>query len=248
MRKTLPACLAMTLICFLLFNSSCKKKTITQKLQLHLHANVDSNEIDLGGAYANAEGRNISFSNIRYYISNVKMIDETGATVDIPGTILYHSGEENYEVGEIPVGNYKSIAFDIGVPAADNHSNPASHESGDPLGVQDPAMYFSPENGYIFMDLEGMVDSFDTGHGVPQRAFTYMLGTDALRKRIIMPVHSSTFKVSEGNNITVHMIADFSLLLKGIDMKNVYKVNPLTDLHDATLLDNNLSNTFSYEQ
>jgi hypothetical protein len=58
-----------------------------------------------------------------------------------------------------------------------------------------------------------------------------------------MPVHSTLFKVSEGNNLTVHMTANFSQLLKGIDMKNVYKVNPITDLHDATLLDNNTSAT-----
>jgi hypothetical protein len=75
-----------------------------------------------------------------------------------------------------------------------------------------------------------------------------MLGTDALRKRIIMPVHTNLFKVTECNNLTVHMTADFSKLLQGIDMKNVYKVNPLTDLHDATQLDNNLTYLFSYEQ
>ena len=63
-----------------------------------------------------------------------------------------------------------------------------------------------------------------------------------------MPVHTNLFKVTEGNNLTVHMTADFSKLLQGIDMKNVDKVNPLTDLHDATQLDNNLTYLFSYEQ
>jgi hypothetical protein len=61
MKKIPLPSLSLMLLCLLAFHSSCKRKTITPKRQLHLHADMDSNEIDLGGAYANADGRNIAF-------------------------------------------------------------------------------------------------------------------------------------------------------------------------------------------
>jgi hypothetical protein len=249
MKNKIFALSCITAVVFIALSiQGCKKKSTVQKLQLHLHANVDTNEVDLGTTYANAAGRNISLSSIRYYISNVKMIDQTGAIVSIPGTILVSPPTEEYELGEIPVGTYKSITFDVGVAAADNHSDPASKSSTDPLHTQSPSMNFGTTDGYVFADLEGMVDTSSAGTSAPNAAFSYKIGTDALRKTVTMPVHSSLYTVTANNNITVHIIADFSVMLRGLDMKTIRTVTPQSDLHDATLISNNISSMFTYEQ
>ena len=72
--------------------------------------------------------------------------------------------------GNIPVGSYKSISFNVGVQPSDDHSDPSTHTGADALAVQTPSMHFATTtDGYIFMAVEGLVDSSVAGTGKPIR-------------------------------------------------------------------------------
>src|SRR4051812_9638966 len=103
----------------------CKKKEIFSEssvplikgsLMLHIHTNVDENEV--GGydsVYVMTDGRKISISIAQLYISNIQLIRTDGSAFDLTGiNILKTMEQEKYSFNDIPSGNYKSVRFNVG--------------------------------------------------------------------------------------------------------------------------------------
>ena len=70
---------------------------------------------------------------------------------------------ENYEFDTLSVNSINNIAFLIGVDSVNNHLDPATYQSNNPLSYQSPSMHWqmgiTPESwSYLFIVLEGNVD------------------------------------------------------------------------------------------
>lgn len=70
---------------------------------------------------------------------------------------------QSITVENIPVGEYKGIKFDIGVPADLNAENPNDFGADNPLS--DPSLYWSGWQSYTFMRLDGCYDRDGMGLG-----------------------------------------------------------------------------------
>jgi hypothetical protein len=238
-----------------LFLAGCKPDATTSTtamLMLHLHTNIDTNEVDPGTSYHNWAGRNVQLTRAQYYLSNFVLTRTDGSTVNVNGRILNTWGTEEYMVGNIPTGTYKSISFRVGVDAANNHTDPAAHVSTDVLATQSPSMHFVDlTTGYIFMAVEGLVDSSAAGTGTPTKTFSYHIGTDALLGAVTMGDHSvwpyTVYTATAGSSMTVHLIADYGKLFNGIDMNANNVTNTTDNLPLATSLAHNISSMFIYE-
>ena len=249
--KFILCCTAAVLI----FMGGCKTDpTPTAMLMLHLHTNIDTNEVAPGASYPNWAGRNVQFTRAQYYLSNITLTKTDGSKVGLSGRVLVTWGTEDYMVGNIPVGSYKSISYQVGVDANNNHTDPASHTATDVLSAQNPSMHFADNaTGYIFMAVEGMVDSSATGTGTPNKTFSYHIGTDALLTTVAMPDHSAApysqvYTATANGSITFHMIADYGKLFKNVDMKTNTVTNTIDNPTLATALAVNISSMFRYEE
>ena len=246
-------------LCFtvavLFFLGGCKPDpTPTAMLMLHLHTDIDTNEVAPGTSYPNWAGRNVQFTRAQYYLSNITLTKTDGSKVNVNGRVLVTWGTEDYVVGNIPTGSYKSISYQVGVDASNNHTDPASHTATDVLAVQNPSMHFADNaTGYIFLAVEGMVDSSTTGTGTPNKTFSYHIGTDALLTTVTLPDHSAApynqvYTANEYGTITFHMIADYGKLFKNIDMKTNTVTNTTDNSALATSLALNIPAMFHYEE
>ncbi|MDB5282713.1 MAG: hypothetical protein JWO06_1788 [Bacteroidota bacterium] len=242
-----PGVLFISIIAML---ASCKKGADTSLLTLRLHSNIDTAAIVTGTTYTNKMGRNISFSRTEYYLSNIQLTNTDGSLVPVSGIVLVNSSTTDYTIGSVPIGNYKSISFDVGLNT-NNHDDPTAHTGNDPLAVQSPSMHFSTNTlGYIFMAVEGLVDS--TGAGTPNKPFSYLVGTDALLRPVTMGDHSVTpytaFAATSQKVMVVDLIADFGTFSKNVDMN----ANPVTNSSDypvvADSLAKNIPLMFRYGQ
>jgi len=242
--------LGLTLVSLII--TGCKKDDPKYgTLQLHIHSNVDTAEID--PTVPNPiNGRQTILSSIRYYISGIKMTKTDGSVVSVAGNILYQTGTEDYTVGAIPVGTYKSIAFNIGVQQGDNHSDPAGKSSTDVLASQNPTMHYaSTYDGYYFMAIKGLVDSNNSN--TPNKAISYVIGTDSYLKTVTLGDHSAapfnaTYTFAEGKNNTVHILGDFKKLFANVDLN----ASPATATSDiawvAKAISDNIPTMFRYEE
>ncbi|MBS1646098.1 MAG: hypothetical protein JST67_02025 [Bacteroidetes bacterium] len=217
MKKIILTQLVISLLFF-----SCKKKEETQTpptplgtAALHLHTNINNNEVDSGMIASDDLGRKIKLNIAQFYISNVTLKQSNGSTVALTGMyLLKNIQQEEYVLGQIPTGNYSSISFNVGIDAATNATLPASHTGI--LAAQTPPMWFgSALQGYIFMNIEGASDS--TGTGSYFRSFAYQIGTNVLYQHVTLTYNTASPLVitSQGTSL-IHVTCDYGYLLKNV--------------------------------
>ena len=111
----------------------------------------------------------------RFYVSNVRLVDATGAEAPVTldatawqgygvalldfedgtGQCVGGSAETNTAVhGTVAPGSYVGLKFDVGVPTAANHLNVSAASA--PLN--NSAMYWSWTSGYKFIKVDGLVN------------------------------------------------------------------------------------------
>lgn len=224
----------------------------TGTFMLHLHTNIDTTEVeDYDTVYTTASGRSMSLSMAQFYISEVQLVKLDGSTYDIPDAkILKVLETEQYVVANVPVGNYKSFRFKVGLNAATNQLNPAT--PSDSALLNKPAMWFgSPvqPDGYVFLNVQGKIDTTAAMNGalVP---FSYKIGTNANYKQVNLP--DKNFSIIQDQVEYGHLTVDYSQLLNGIQLNQSANLTVTTAAANSTTIAativNNIPSMFSYEE
>lgn len=101
--------------------------------------------------YINAAGNPFSISSLKYIITRVVLIDQSGNEVPLNNyDIIDAFGSSQLDPITLPNGTYQSMKFTVGVDTPHNVSNTAI---GDLVPGSD--MHFSSADGYIFLKHEG---------------------------------------------------------------------------------------------
>lgn len=246
---------------FLLFNISCKKHDPTPTttvdsttLYIHLHTNLDTNEVDdYNTVYEMTGGRKVSASIAQLYISHIQLIKEDGSLYDIPNTIVFKVQEtEPYLLGNVPVGNYKSIRFYVGLDSATNTLAATANAA-----LNHSEMWFNAAaqpGGYVYVNFQGKIDTTANGNGTEaqMQPFMYMLGTNAAYKLVTMPDHSPVYNFTKDNAQYIHIIIDYAKLFTGVQLNNPANLMIMNAAANATgigtTVNNNIPSMFSYEE
>ena len=180
--------------------------------------------------------RTYNFSKLRYWISNVTLVDSKGAEYVIPNSyyLMEEVGDLNLsgtisdkltyparkreaiDVEEIPAGEYKSIKFAIGIDA--KHNDNLSLQAGElsiANGMSNIAWMW--HTSYIFSSVSGSVKE-----GATSTDFLAETGLNANYKTVSIdfssPVNFSTVK-------GVVLNLDVTKVIDGIDLIKTPKVN-----------------------
>jgi hypothetical protein len=251
-------CFILLIACFAFYMSACKKKkdavtptTPTGTLMFHLHTNVDTNEVDnYNTVYTLRGGRKISVSKAQLYISNIQLIKLDGTTYSVPNTIIYKVQEaEVYLIGQVPVGNYKSISFEVGLDPTTSLKTPTATDSA----LNQPSMWFgsaAQPQGYTYVNFQGSIDTTTAGNSSTLIPFKYLIGTNSNAKQVTMPVEN--YSVTQGQTQFVHLIIDYNMLFNGIKLNNSNNLTVASVADNATVfgttISNNIVSMFRYEQ
>jgi hypothetical protein len=223
----------------------------TGTFMFHLHTYLDLNEVDLYGiTYTTTAGRNISLSMAQLYISDIQLVKLDGSTYTVSGKKLLKVLEaDTYLVGNVPVGNYKTIRFKVGLDASSNQLNPTA--TADSIVLNRPAMWFgntAQPDGYVFLNVQGMIDTSTTMSGTPV-PFSYKIGTNANYKQVVMP--DKNFSVVENQVTFDHLWVDYNQLFTGIQLNQNSNLFVTTVADNSTALAttivNNIPAMFVYE-
>jgi len=245
-----------------LCNQACKKKDTTTPtpaptpngtLMLHLHTNIDSNEVnEYNEVYVANNGRKVSLSIAQLFVSGIQLVKADGSTYDVPNVNILKTMEvEEYLVGSVPSGNYRSIRFQVGLSSATNSTTPASNDST----LNRPAMWFGSSAqplGYVFVNFQGKIDTSNAANGTAaqMQTFSYKIGTNANLKQINMP--DQNYSVLPNQTQFVHITVNYNKLFTGIQLNNANNLTMNTvSANSSTLaaqLAGNIASMFSYEE
>lgn len=150
-----------------------------QAVTLRFAAQVNDQVAQCDQAYSNIglSQNTISFTDLRFYVSNIRLVNAAGTEVPVTLTqdelwqhadtalLDFENGSGGCRetgndalnaqvVGTVPADTYTAIAFDMGVPFDLNHADVTTAAS--PLNVS--AMWWNWQSGYKFMRVDLMIE------------------------------------------------------------------------------------------
>lgn len=197
----------------------------------------------LHAAYTHpASGEEITITELRYYITNIRLHANDGSTWVEPES--YHlvdasDSEFHLQLNEVPSKEYTSMTYLLGVDSLRN-------SSGAQTGALDPVhnMFWSWNTGYIFVRAEGTSPASPDGH------FTYHLGGFSGPYNAIREIHHSfdetILRVAPDANPSVHVMVQAARFWHGgislADISGVHMPGA-----NAALLATNFAGGFRYD-
>ena len=197
-------------------------------------------EFDRGTTH-DLNGQEVTFDEFKFYISNIALEDENGELTDLADIKLINFESlttSTFKIGNLPLGTYNKIQFDLGVPPEENVSawDPELYGGEHPLN--DQAMYFQEAGSYKFMDLVGFVNE-----GGDPNIFTYGPGHNTIfqKKRSIL----NRIELTVESPYTIEIEVDMALLLRNINPIDEPKIQQSNNLTFGRRLLQNLKSAFS---
>lgn len=243
------------IITFILFTSAvvftgCKKDKdngpAERSISFHLHTVVGNTVANYTSVFTDATGRSFTLSDCRYYISNIVFIKDDGTELPMTGKVLLaNPATMKYEIGKVPVGKYKGYRFLFGIDSVTNHSDPATYPSSSPLSYQNPTMHWGWNQGYIFMIMEGKVDTSAAGNGTPDFDFYYHIGLDQMKRTI--DFSTTAFEVRSNEDTELGIVFDIRKVLDGVNIPLEYYTHTMDVLPLATKIADNIPSAFQPE-
>lgn len=216
----------------------------TEKISLHLHSMVGTDEAAYGITYHDGSGRQFNLSDFRYYLSNFVLIKESGEEVPLSGVVMLASpAAHQYELGEVPSGSYKGFRFLVGLDSATNHTDPTIYPADNPLSIQSPGIHWDWNSGYIFMKIEGYVDTTLNADGSPDFEYFYHVGMDELKRTI--DFSTSAFEVKSGADAELALEFDLLKALSNVEMRTENETHTFNNMPLAEKIADNWQSAFS---
>ncbi len=264
MKKILPAVFAV------LFFASCSKNNdplpdFNEKVKAPLIIEFDNVAGDKNlqlntGVYTNAAGEQFSVSNLKYFISNIKLTSSDGHEYVVPQDSSYflidEANEASHEVHlNIPVAEYNKLTFTVGVDSLRSTMD-VSKRTGvlDPSGSMEDGMYWGWNSGYIFLKLEGISPAAPVD-ATGQRKFRFHIGgfggysapTINNIKTVSLDLSKAgVARVQQGRESQVHLFADIMKVLNGSTNVSI-AANPQVMFSDYSVkVANNYAAMFSH--
>ncbi len=212
-----------------------KKEPVANDITLHFNNTFKNSAIVLGDAASaaattntSAEGQVHHFSELKYVISNIRLVKSDGSEIpynindlDKGATVVNQANPQtlNYVLSNIPSGEYKQLKFGLGVkPELNTLDQVRFPKFYAGAGANDTEMMWEWGTGYRFTKLEGFYDtdnkemSIHTGSTVEGEEGAYTQGIDAYRD-ISISLPSNVVVGRTAPRITI--MADFDHLLSG---------------------------------
>ncbi|MEO1448236.1 MAG: MbnP family protein [Bacteroidota bacterium] len=204
----------MSLLAMLCLAASCKPDPVepdpTGIFELSITPRVGGQEFSSDQIFENIQGQRFNVEVFKLYLSELRLVKEDGTELPLTDVLLFDfvdGGVNKTEHGggvfkqfTVPAGRYTGLKFGVGVPDSLNQGNPALYESGHPLSVGS-GMHWNWTTGYIFLKLDGRIDTTGTPTGPLDEGFTYHTGTNDLFRDMTYQADDHAFTLTKDTEV-----------------------------------------------
>ena len=159
----------------------------------------------------------IQFTRATYYLSKPTLYDENETVIPVSENyFLVHHDTETLFIDPMTTSQtIDSIAVNIGVDASENNNDPALQDNDSPLAFQSPSMHWGWTNGYLFMVIEGTVDT--DGNGILDDVFAFHIGLNS-NLREIRSASGLNIEANSTSKSYLTFEINYDQLFTGIDL------------------------------
>jgi len=184
----------------------------TGSMKMEFNNRVDANPLVLNTTYTNAIGEAYTLKKFNYYISNVVLIKNDNTPVSVNAYQIIKQSDDTSRtmtLKGIPEGNYKAMKIMLGIDSASNRSG--AHTGGLDF-VYAADMFWSWNQGYIFLKAEG------TATASPSGDFAYHIGgfggTYKTQREFVFNFVTEQIIISKSTQPKVNLTVNVSELFK----------------------------------
>lgn len=191
------------LFCVMSIFTSCKKEKeisseVTYELKVKVMAKYGDELLHADKKYALPSGDSILFSELSFYFSNCKMGDKLVADAAL---FRWTQAEKPFFIhtgSKLPATSLTAL---LGVDSSVNQSDPSTFELHHPLNIlQANDMHWGWNPGYIFVKIEGKVDTLTNGlSSETLLPISYHLGKNSNQRSILFDAISIHLKSDEAS-------------------------------------------------
>lgn len=141
--------------------------------------------------FGDTQTQQVSVTRLDYLLSEFSLLRTNGEWVGITNQFAFVSAREgrtSFVLTNTPGGMFKRVAFNVGLPPAFNHADPARFAPGHPLNPNVNGLHWNWQGGYVFLALEGRWRNGDS----EVNGYSFHLATDEQLARIELPVTAAT--------------------------------------------------------
>ncbi len=214
------------------------------QFRLELDHQFNGSTLQFNVDYTTGPGDNFKLSMLKYYVSNVQLQKADGS---------WWSAKESYylvdaaslassilQVDSVPVAEYKSIRYMVGVDSVRNFS-------GAQTGALAPSngMFWSWNSGYIFLKLEG--SSTQSSNGVEFHIGGFV-GENAAQSVISHDFGTARLRITPSGNPQAHILVAVNKIFDGASPVSLATLNIIhMPGANAKLVANNIATMFVYD-
>jgi len=165
---------------------------------------------------AGAEERALRVTRFAALVSGVALARADGGAVRLDGQYGFvdaEQGKMSVTLRNVPEGDYVGLEFQLGLPAAVKHADPAQWPAGHPLNPIVNGLHWGWSGGYVFAAIEGRWRAATAGAAAAERGFSYHLATD---ERLMRVGFVAAVKVA--GPTTVGLALDLGKVLGGLKL------------------------------
>lgn len=214
-------------------------------------------------SYTNAAGEQFTVSMLKYFISNIKLVNEDGTTFTYPQDNSYflvredESATHTLTLQDVPAGNYKAVTFTVGVDSLRNTMDVAKR-----IGVLDIAgdakdMYWKWNSGYIFFKMEGNSPQVAADANGDHKFYYHIglygggFGTPVVKtinnvKNTTLDLGTERAKVRKDDTPHVEVKMDVAKVFKGVNTLSLAKSSVIMASPNSADVANNYIKAFSF--
>lgn len=201
--------------------------------------------------YTNSNAEVITFSKVKYIVSNIVLTKADGTTFIYPKSLSYFIVDEatpatlTLNLSNIPAGNYTKVKYGIGVDKAQWEAGATGQ--GDFLATAQTAeMMWSWSAGYKFVAFEGTFTAPTVTTAKEFKVHTGQTGTDYNYIEVMLDFPENAL-VRATITPQVHIMADLSQLIDGINKINFSESATVMGGAKLALVTANISSMFTID-
>lgn len=252
----------LAIIASVLLLNSCKKEQLKGNgtVTVEFDHMADNATFALNQSFKNAANEDLTFTKLKYFISNIELLRKDGTTFLMPQKNSYFLIEEatnganqSIRIPEIPAGEYTKINFMIGVDSLRSVA-PVSERTGVlDVNAANQDMYWMWNSGYIFMKAEGTCPQVSASGNM----FKYHIGlfggysTPTLNniKKVSLAIpETGIMEVDAEHNPNIHMKVNVLEMFKTPNALSVAQKPVIMVSADSKLVADNYADMFSIHQ
>lgn len=169
---------------------SCKKKDPQPQIDDNYlkitvqptYSNSGQQNVQLDSVYTTLEGYKVKFTDVKFYVTKLK-----NGNSNLLESAFFDFRETGLLLARVKgeYAQFSSLQGFIGVDSVLNHSDPSAFPNDSPLNISNAGqMHWGWNPGYIFINLEGKVDTIPDGVNNLDHSFSFHIGTDLYRRNL----------------------------------------------------------------